>query len=221
MMAPNPVSVAEQCRCIHRFAAKDRVIGKKGHAVLKSKPAIIVLAIVSAIVGVYVGLNIMNSGLAQIVALALFALIGYLIYNGLRRNRSVEKLSDGERARMLGEAPAAGGRVIVYREGFVAKLSGFEIDGVPHAQLKSPQSVAVPVVPGEHQLVAKVAGKAQPPFAFTVGDGETAVVRIGMGIAGCEISREEFVRVRSKLATVPMVRADSAAATPIGAGAMA
>lgn len=190
---------------------------------LKSKPAIIVLAIVSAIVGVYVGLNIMNSGLAQIVALALFALIGYLIYNGLRRNRSVEKLSDGERARMLGEAPAAGGRVIVYREGFVAKLSGFDIliDGVPHAQLKSPQSVAVPVVPGEHQLVAKVAGKAQPPFAFTVGDGETAVVRIGMGIAGCEISREEFVRVRSKLATVPMVRADSAAATPIGAGAMA
>jgi hypothetical protein len=190
---------------------------------LKSKPLIIVLIIVSMIVGLYVGSHILDSGLAMVVAIALFALIGYLIFNGLRRNRSVEKLTDAERARMLGEAPAAGGRVLVYREGFVAKLSGIDIviDGVPHAQLKSPQSVMVPVVPGDHQLVAKVAGKAQPPFAFTVGNGETAVVRIGMGIAGCEISREDFVRVRSKLATVTMVRADSAAGGSAGAGVAA
>ncbi|MEN3745560.1 hypothetical protein TPR58_00165 [Sphingomonas sp. HF-S3] len=190
---------------------------------LKSKPVIILLAIVGAVVGAYVGVNILTSGLAQVAAIALFGFIGYLIYNGLRRNRSVEKLSDAERARVLGDTPATGGRVIVYREGFVAKLSGFDIliDGVPHAQLKSPQSVVVPVVPGEHQLVAKVAGKGQPPFGFTVGNAETVVIRIGMGIAGCEISRDDNPRIKSKLGTIPMVRADTAATEPSGIGTAA
>ena len=181
---------------------------------MKSKPFIIVATIIAAIIGAWVGMNMFRSGFALFIAIAGFALIGYLIYNALRRNRRVETVSAGERARILAESPVAGARALVYREGFMGKLSGFDIsiDDVPYAQLRSPQSVAIDLAPGDHHMVAKVAGKDQPPFAFSVGAGETAVIRIGMGIAGPEISRDQGVRIPAKLATIPMVRPDTASA---------
>lgn len=184
---------------------------------LKSKPLIIVLMIVGAIFGAWVGMNVFSSNLALLLFVAIFALIGFLIYKALRGNRRLEKLSDAERSRLLSERPVAA-RALVYREGFMAKLAGFDIavDGVSHAQLKSPQSVAIDLAPGEHTLVVKAAGKDQPPFAFSLGAGEVAVIRIGMGIAGCEISREDAAYARTKLTTIPMVRPDGGA---VGGGA--
>jgi hypothetical protein len=181
---------------------------------MKSKPLIIVATIIAAIVGAWVGMNIVQSGLAQILGLVGVAVLAYLIYNALRRNRRVELVSVAERGQILGASPAPQARVLVYREGFVGKLSGIDIaiDQVSYAQLKSPQSVAITLAPGDHHLVAKVAGKDQPPFAFSVGAGETAIIRIGMGIAGAEISRDELARAQAKLATIPMVRPDGAPA---------
>ena len=187
---------------------------------LKSKPVIIAMAIVGAIIGLWAGSNMANSGFARILMLGIFGLLAYLIFNGLRRNRKLEAVSPADRNRILGEQPT-GSRVIVYREGFVAKLSGFDIaiDGVDHAQLKSPQSVAIDLAPGDHALVVRMAGKAQPTFPFAVGTGDVAVIRIGMGMAGCEITRQDGPQSLLKLASIPMVRPDgapvaTAAATP-------
>jgi hypothetical protein len=176
---------------------------------LKSKPAIIAMAIIGAIVGIWAGSNVGNSGFAQILMLAIFGLLAYLIFNGLRRNRKLEAVSAPDRNRILGEQPV-GARAIIYREGFVAKLSGFDIaiDGVDHAQLKSPQSVAIDLAPGDHELVVKAAGKAQPAFKFAVGSGDVAVIRIGMGMTGCEITRQDGPQSLLKLASIPMVRPD-------------
>ena len=190
-----------------KFQGKLRVM-------MKSKPFIIVATIIAAIIGAWVGMNMFNSNFALLIALAGFVGIGYLIYNGLRRNRSVQTVSDGERARILAEGPVAGARALVYREGFIGKLSGIDvsIDDVPYAQLKSPQSVAIDLAPGDHRMVAQVAGKNQPPLAFTVAPGETALIRIGMGIAGPEISHEVTTRTPTKLASIPMVRPDTVSA---------
>ncbi|WP_442681290.1 hypothetical protein ACSBM8_09040 [Sphingomonas sp. ASY06-1R] len=186
---------------------------------LKSKPAIIAMAIIGAIIGVWAGSNAANSGFALILMVGILGLVAYLIFNGLRRNRKLEVVSAADRNRILGEQPA-GARAIVYREGFVAKLSGFDIaiDGVDHAQLKSPQSVAIDLAPGDHALVVKMAGKAQPAFQFAVGSGDVAVIRIGMGMAGCEITRQDGPQSLLKLASIPMVRPDG---PPAATGAAA
>jgi hypothetical protein len=183
---------------------------------LKSKPLIIVLMILGGFAGLWVGINVFSSGFAQILMLVLVLVIGFMMYKSLSGNRRLEKMSDADRSRALAEAPVAA-RALVYREGFMAKLAGFDIaiDGVSYAQLKSPQSVAIDLPAGEHQLVVKVAGKNQPPFAFSAGTGEIAVIRIGMGIAGAEISREDAAYARTKLTTIPMVKPDGVA--PAGA----
>jgi len=189
---------------------------------MKSKPLIIVAAIVAAILGAWVGMNILKSGSALTIALVGAAGLGYLIYKSLRNNRRVEIVGPSERARLLASTPGAGARTVVYREGFIGKMAGFDIaiDGQYYAQLKSPQSVAIDIAPGNHRLIMKHAGKEQPPFAFSVSSGEIAVLRIGMGIAGAEISRDDGAQTRSKLASIPMVRPDAAMeAASIGTGA--
>lgn len=183
---------------------------------MKSKPVIIVMAILGAIIGVWAGSHVGDSGFAQLLMLGIFGLLAYLIFNGLRRNRKLEVVSAADRNRILGDQPS-GARAIVYREGFVAKLSGFDIaiDGVDHAQLKSPQSVAIDLPPGDHELVVRMAGKPQPAFPFAVGAGEVAVLRIGMSMTGCEITREDGPQSLLKLASIPMVRPDTAPAAAI------
>lgn len=178
---------------------------------MQSKLVIIVAAIVAAIIGAWAGMNMFSSGFAMIVVLAIFALIGFLIYNGVSRNRSVERVTDADRGPLLSQPPVTGARAIVYREGFVAKLSGIDIaiDGTRRAQLKSPQSVALDVAPGDHVLTLKVAGKDQKPFSFSVTEGEIAVLRIAMTMTGPEITREDGGAASiAKLETIPMVRSD-------------
>jgi hypothetical protein len=133
------------------------------------------------------------------------------IYLALSGNRSVRAVDGPERDRALAGAAPDAAQILVYREGFVGKLAGVDVsvDGVVRTQLKSPRFAALAVSPGRHDLVASAQGRSSPPAQVEVGAGETAVVRIAMGLSvRLTLIRETDVAgARRKLAGVAMVAA--------------
>lgn len=134
------------------------------------------------------------------------------------------KLPDAEpalKAEVLAFRPSAGqALLIVYREGFVAKLAGMDLtlDGQTFTQLKSPQFSAVGLNLGPHRLVAAFtggAGKQNAPseVTFDVHDGEVvvfqAVAKMGAIKGSVVLNRVQANQTLSdRLKTMTMVASD-------------
>ncbi|WP_420136351.1 hypothetical protein [Sphingomonas sp.] len=177
----------------------------------KSKPTIIIAVIIGALIGGWITRNGFDAQrdtavlLALVMPLALGIGIYNLIVNAQRRNRKVDLRSDAERRYLLADRPSSGARVLIYREGFIAKMSGFDIaiDGVLRAQLQSPQAVAIDLPPGGHVLMVGVPHRKPQSFSFTLAFGEIAVIRIAMrtAITGCQIASQPLNEALPSLRT--------------------
>jgi len=141
----------------------------------------------------------------------IFGSVAGAVYLMLSGNRSVPLADDAARtAALAGPADPAGAQLLVMRQGFVGKLAGVDVsvDGRVATQLKSPRFAALAVTPGRHELVAAVQNRRSEPLAVEVAAGETAVVRLTVGLGKLELVREpDLATARRALATVPMVTA--------------
>jgi hypothetical protein len=145
--------------------------------------------------------------------------VAYILAN-LAGNKRVPNASDAAKAAALKLTPPAGmALLVVYREGFVAKLAGLNlaIDGREFAQLTSPKFTALALAPGSHTLAAAFGGLAgaQSKAAshdFQAEAGAVTAVRInarmGMVQGAVKFTPEtDLAAVQMKLANMPMVAA--------------
>lgn len=145
------------------------------------------------------------------------------ILSNLAGNKKLPIASEAEKDQALQLKPPPGkSLLLVYREGFVAKLAGLNlfVDGKEFAQLTAPKFTALVVSPGAHNLSCGFGGLAGPQskkgsydFVAPV-DGFTAV-RIGvrMGVVQGAMSftaSTDPQTTRSKLGSMPMVKAEPA-----------
>jgi hypothetical protein len=150
------------------------------------------------------------------------AFIAYILAN-LAGNRKVPAASDAEKATALElKAPPGEALLVVFREGFVAKLAGLDLylDGKPFAQLTSPKFTSLVVAPGPHNLGCGFAGLAGPQsqkgsYDFVAPENGFFAVRVGVRI-GVVQGVMSFTPIagaqalKAKLAAMPMARAEPA-----------
>jgi len=151
------------------------------------------------------------------------AFVAYILAN-LAGNKRVANASDATKAETLKMIPPPGmALLVVYREGFVAKLAGLNLalDGRDFAQLTSPKFTALTLAPGPHTLTAAFGGLAgaqskAASHAFQADAGSVTAVRInaqmGMVQGAVKFTPEaDLGAVQAKLASMPMVAAAAAA----------
>lgn len=191
-----------------------------------AKPLImgfIALIVVSFLVGFIGGVTGANFGMLPML-MGLFA-GAFTVYIMLNLSGTQKELvgSGEDRTRALSfEAPAGQAVLVVFREGFVAKLAGmdFTLDGKPLVQLKSPRFTAVPLTPGVHEVTAAFSGLAGPQSkpgstAFTAAAGQVIAVRatVGMGAVKnsvvLEVLNETPEALRQRLGNVQMIQASA------------
>jgi hypothetical protein len=145
------------------------------------------------------------------------------IFGNLAGNRKVATADAGEKDAALKLQPAPGkALLVVFREGFVAKLAGLNIavDGKAFAQLTAPKFTVLALAPGAHTLTCAFGGLAGPQsksgaYAFEVAAGGVAAVGIGvaMGLVQGSMTFTPIADVnaaRAKLSRMPMVKAEPA-----------
>jgi hypothetical protein len=145
------------------------------------------------------------------------------ILSNLAGNRKVDVASADDRGKALQLTPPPGkALVVVYREGFVAKLAGMNmaIDGTEVAQLKAPRFTLIAVPPGAHTLTTAFGGLAGAQskggsYEFSAPEGGVVAIRIGvrMGMVqgAFDYSQQaDLAQVRNKLAGMPLVLATPA-----------
>jgi hypothetical protein len=147
--------------------------------------------------------------------------VAYILGN-LAGNKKVAAAGADERAQALAMRPPAGqALLIVYREGFVARLAGMNLalDGRPFVQLTSPKSACLPVSPGQHVLSGGFGGLARPQskggeLSFSAAEGAVTVVRINtnLGLVQGAIrftAETDLAAAKLKLERMPMAAASA------------
>jgi hypothetical protein len=145
------------------------------------------------------------------------------IFANLAGNRKVPTADAAQKEAALALKPPPGkALLVVYREGFVAKLAGLNIavDGQEFAQLTAPKFTTLVMVPGAHTLTCGFGGLAGPQskpgiYKFDVAaDGVAAVgIAIRMGAVKGSVAFNPIAGVdaaRAKVARMPMVLASPA-----------
>jgi hypothetical protein len=163
-----------------------------------------------------------EGGAAYVYGVFIGGFIAYILSN-LAGNRKVAAASGTEKAQALELRPPPGkSLLVVYREGFVAKLAGLNlaVDGKEFAQLTAPKFTSLVVPAGAHTLTCGFGGLAGPQskkgsYDFLApADGFVAVgIGVRMGLVQGAMAFTPVVEagsLRSKLATMPMAKAEPA-----------
>jgi hypothetical protein len=177
---------------------------------------LIVFGVGGAIVGIF-GLGLLRSiglGLiADLLMLACFGVVGFVVFKNLSSNRKVAKADPGARQAALSFVPPAAGASALYiiREGFVGMAVGMdiEIDGRVMTQLKSPRFTRMDMAAGPHTMrVLFTASKTPAVLELNLAPGETAAVRLSIstGMIGSQVLAEriDLNTIREKLAKIQM-----------------
>jgi hypothetical protein len=183
----------------------------------------IVIGFVAAVIFGFLMRIVFPEGTASVWYGAFFGVFVAYIFANLAGNRKIPAASEAEKQAALQLRPPPGkALLVVFREGFVARLAGLNLflDGKPFAQLTSPKFTSVVIAPGPHNLSCGFAGLAGPQsqkgsFDFqALADGFVAV-RIGARVGAIQGVMslkpvEDAPALRTKLAGMPMVKADVA-----------
>jgi hypothetical protein len=142
------------------------------------------------------------------------------VASNLAGNRKVPQASSTEKQAALQMQPPPGKSLLyVYREGFVAKLAGLnlQVDGAEFAQLTAPKFTCLVVSPGPHTLTCGFGGLAGPQskkgvFEFVApADGVTVVgIGVNMGLVQGAVSFTPMTNLdaaKMKLNPMPMALA--------------
>ena len=145
------------------------------------------------------------------------------IFGNLAGNRKLPIAAAAEKEAALALAPPPGkALLVVFREGYVAKLAGLNlaVDGKEFAQLTAPKFTLLALPPGAHTLTCAFGGLAGPQskpgtYDFQVAAGDVAAVRIGVRMGAVRGSMQfapvaDLAAARAKLAGMPMVKAEPA-----------
>ena len=145
------------------------------------------------------------------------------IFANLAGNRKLPIAAAAEKDAALAlKAPPGKALLVVFREGFVAKLAGLNVavDGREFAQLTAPKFTVLALPPGAHTLTCGFGGLAGPQskpgtYDFQVAEGDVATIGIGvaMGLVQGSMKFTPVANVeaaRQKIARMPMVKADPA-----------
>ena len=145
------------------------------------------------------------------------------IFGNLAGNRKLPIAAQAEKDAALAlKAPPGKALLVVFREGFVAKLAGLNlaVDGREFAQLTAPKFTVLALPPGAHTLTCAFGGLAGPQskagtYAFEVAEGDVAAVGIGvrMGLVQGSMTFTPVADVeaaRAKVSRMPMVKAEPA-----------
>ncbi len=145
------------------------------------------------------------------------------IFANLAGNRKVPTADAAQKEAALALKPPPGkALLVVYRDGFVAKLAGLNIavDGKEFAQLTAPRFTILTLPAGVHTLTCGFGGLAGPQskpgtYEFTVGEGGVATIGIGVRMGAVQGSMK-FTPIagidagRAKVAGMSMVVASPA-----------
>jgi hypothetical protein len=150
------------------------------------------------------------------------AFVAY-IFGNLAGNRKVAVAATAEKDAALKLQPPPGkALLVVFREGFVAKMAGLNlaVDGKEFAQLTAPKFTVVALAPGAHTLTCGFGGLAGPQskpgtYSFEVAEGGVAAVGIGvaMGLVQGSMTFTPLAdanAARAKVSRMPMVTAEPA-----------
>ena len=145
------------------------------------------------------------------------------IFGNLAGNRKVPTADAAEKQAALALKPPPGkALLVVYREGFVAKLAGLNIavDGKEFVQLTAPKFTVLTLPAGAHTLTCGFGGLAGPQskpgtYDFTVDAGAVATIGIGVKMGAMQGSMtfttmQNVDAARAKVARMPMVVATPA-----------
>ena len=185
-------------------------------------PAIIVGVVVAIAFGFIMVLAFPDSPEHAIYGVFVGGFAAYITAN-LAGNRKVPNASDTDKQAALQMKPPPGkSQLYVYREGFVAKLAGLnlQVDGTEFAQLTAPKFTCVVISPGPHTLTCGFGGLAGPQskkgvYEFVApADGITAVgIGVSMGLVQGNMAFTPLTdpqAVMAKLRGMPMVVASPA-----------
>ena len=144
-------------------------------------------------------------------------------FGNLAGNRKVPAADAAQKDAALALKPPAGkALLVVYREGFVAKLAGLNIavDGKEFVQLTAPKFTVLTLPAGVHTLTCGFGGLAGPQsklgfYEFTVGEGGVATIGIGVKMGAMQGSMKftplvSVEAARAKVTSMPMVLASPA-----------
>lgn len=145
------------------------------------------------------------------------------IFANLAGNRKLPIAAAAERdAALVLKAPPGKALLVVFREGFVAKLAGLDlaVDGRAFAQLTAPKFTVLALAPGAHTLTCGFGGLAGPQskpgaYDFQVAEGGVAAVgiRVRMGALQGSLTFTpvaDLDALRAKVSRMPMVKAEQA-----------
>jgi hypothetical protein len=185
-------------------------------------PAIIVGVVVAIAFGFIMVLAFPDSPEHAIYGVFVGGFAAYITAN-LAGNRKVPNASDTDKQAALQMKPPPGkSQLYVYREGFVAKLAGLnlQVDGAEFAQLTAPKFTCLVVAPGPHTLTCGFGGLAGPQskkgvYEFVAPADGVAVVGIGvnMGLVQGAMSFTPIASpeaAKTKLSGMPMAVANPA-----------
>jgi len=150
------------------------------------------------------------------------AFVAYIFAN-LAGNRKVPTADAAQKEAALALKPPPGkALLVVYREGFVAKLAGLNIavDDKEFAQLTAPKFTTLVLAPGAHTLTCGFGGLAGPQtrqgtYKFEVAADGVAAVGIGVRLGAVQGSigftpLASAEAARAKVTRMPMVLASPA-----------
>ncbi len=185
-------------------------------------PAIVVGVVVAIAFGFIMVLAFPDSPEHAIYGVFVGGFAAYITAN-LAGNRKVPNASDTDKQAALQMKPPPGKSLLyVYREGFVAKLAGLnlQVDGAEFAQLTAPKFTCLVLAPGPHTLTCGFGGLAGPQskkgvYEFVAPADGVAVVGIGvnMGLVQGAMSFTPIVSpdaAKTKLSSMPMAVANPA-----------
>ena len=185
-------------------------------------PAIVIGLVVAIAVGFVMILAFPDSPEHAVYGLFVGGFAAYITAN-LAGNRKVAKASDAEKQAALQMQPPPGKALLyIYRDGFVAKLAGLDLqmDGKEFAQLTAPKFTYLILSPGPHTLTCGFAGLAGPQskkgaYEFTAPAGYVAAIGIGVNM-GLVQGAMKFTPItdpaaaRLKIQSMPMVASSPA-----------
>lgn len=148
----------------------------------------IILGIVAAVIGAFVGPTIFNSmsgGVAALIVVVFFVgVIGFIIWS-LAANKVGKTASAAEMAKARAMTPMPGtARIYVVRRGFMGGMAGMKVDirGVASGQIRMNQFVMAEVQPGTYTIETAMARNGVKPSnsetEFTLQNGEVLVILV-------------------------------------------